>query len=55
MSLSVDYFVCCYLYVSVVNLIDYSDIDKKNGHKQWKMLIMRLKSSNKSIKSSLYV
>ena len=28
MSLSVDYFCLCYLYVSVVNLIDYSDIDK---------------------------
>ena len=25
------------------------------GYKQWKMLIMRLKSSNKAIKSSLYV
>ena len=28
MSLSVDYFCLFYLYVSVVNLIDYSDIDK---------------------------
>jgi hypothetical protein len=28
MSLSVDYFVCIYLYVYVVYLIDYSDIDK---------------------------
>ena len=28
MSLSVDYFTCFYLYVAVVNLIDYSDIDK---------------------------
>jgi len=27
MSFSVDYF-CFYLYVSVVNLINYSDIDK---------------------------
>jgi hypothetical protein len=28
MSLSVDYFWLFYLYVSVVNIIDYSDIDK---------------------------
>jgi hypothetical protein len=28
MSLLVDFFVCFYLYVSVANLIDYSDIDK---------------------------
>ena len=28
MSLSVDYFWLFYLYVSVVNIIDYSDIGK---------------------------
>jgi hypothetical protein len=28
MSLLVDFFVWFYLYVSVANLIDYSDIDK---------------------------
>jgi hypothetical protein len=28
MSLSVDYFCLFYLYVTVVNFIDYSDMDK---------------------------
>ena len=44
-------FACFYLYITVVIFIDYSDIDKMMDI----MLIMRLKSSNKAIKSSLYV
>ena len=42
---------CFYLYVSVVNLIDYSDTDTMVDINN----VMRLKSSNKAIKSSLYV
>ena len=48
-------FACFYLYITVVIFIDYSDIDKMMEHKQCKMLTMRLKSSNKAIKRSLYV
>ena len=39
----------------MVNLIDYSDIDIMMDIRKWQMLIMRLKSSNKAIKSSLKV
>ena len=44
-------FVCFYLYVSVVSLIDYSETDKMVDINN----VMKLKSSNKAIKSSLYV
>ena len=43
-------FVCFYLFVDVVIFIDYSNMDKIDGQKQWQMLIMSLKSSNNDMK-----
>ena len=45
MSLSVNYFVCFYLYVYVVNFIDYSDMDK----------MMDISNSNNELEIIKYV